>query len=130
MRDVGAAVLHTAHGRALRFWTSDGGAHWRGSGPRTGRAGAVSFADARTAWVVAQPPGSLRAAFNLVFRTSDAGRHWQTVKVGFDAASLTFDAVSASVAFAIPEVDGTNKILVTHDGGQTWRTIHAVLTKD
>ena len=112
------------------FWTSDGGAHWRGSSPRSNSTGAVSFADSRTAWFAAQPRGSLRAPFNRVFRTTDAGRHWQAVTLGFDARSLTFDAVSATVAFAIPEVDGTNKILVTHDGGRTWRTIHAVLTKD
>ena len=109
------------------FWTSDGGAHWRGSGLRTGRAGAVSFADARTAWVVAQPPGSLRAPFNLVFRTSDAGRHWQTVKVGFDAGNYTFDAVSATDAYALRTADVSSTIVVTRDGGRKWRTIHAVM---
>ena len=112
------------------FWTSDGGAHWRGSSPRTGRASAVSFADARTAWVAAQPPGSLRGPFNRLFRTSDAGRHWQTIRVGFDAGNYAFDAVSATVAYALRTADASNTIVVTRDGGRTWRTIHAVLTKD
>lgn len=109
------------------FWTSDGGAHWRGSGPRTGRTSNVSFADARTVWVAAEPPGNLRAPFNRLVRTSDAGRHWQTIRVGFDAGNYTLDAVSATVAYALRTADVSNTIVLTRDGGRTWHTIHAVM---
>ena len=111
------------------YWTSDGGATWRGSGPRSGRAGGrVSLAGAGTAWIAATPPGRIRGPFDRLFRTSDAGRHWQTLELPFDADGYQLDAVSASVAYAIRGVDGTSAIRVTRDGGRSWQTIHARLT--
>ena len=62
-----------------------------------------------------------------MFRTSDAGRHWQTVKVGFDAGNYTFDAVSATDAYALRTADVSSTIVVTRDGGRKWHTIHAVM---
>jgi hypothetical protein len=35
--------------------------------------------------VTAYPPGGIRGPFNRLFRTSDAGRRWQMVKLPFDA---------------------------------------------
>jgi photosystem II stability/assembly factor-like uncharacterized protein len=107
------------------FWTSDGGNHWRASGPSTGRASVVSFADARTAWIVANPPGRIRGPFDRLFRTDDAGRHWQTLKLPFDGAAYQLDAVSSTLAYAARYVGGGSSILRTQDAGRSW---HRILT--
>jgi photosystem II stability/assembly factor-like uncharacterized protein len=109
------------------YWTRDGGTHWRVSDPHAGRAtGPVSFADSRIAWVAANPPGGIRGPFNRLFRTSDAGRTWQMVKLPFDAEGYQLDALSATVAFALRAVDGSSSIRLTRDGGRSWQTIRAV----
>ena len=109
------------------YWTSDAGTHWRGTGLRAGRAaGPVSFAAADIAWVAATPPGRIRGPFKRLFRTSDAGRHWQTHELPFDAGGYQLEPVNATVAYALRAVGGSSSILVTTDGGRSWRTIHAV----
>lgn len=109
------------------FWTSDGGTHWRGSDPQAGRvAGPVSFAGARTAWLVTTSPGAIRGPFNRLFRTSDAGRRWQTLTLPFDADGYQLDALSPTVAYAFRTVNGNSSILRTHDGGRTWQAIRTV----
>jgi photosystem II stability/assembly factor-like uncharacterized protein len=109
------------------YWTSDGGTHWRAGNPHASRAtGAVSFADSRTAWFAANPSGGIRGPFNRLFRTSDAGRRWQTLKLPFDAEGYQLDAVSATVAYALRPVDGSSSIRLTRDGGRSWQTIRAV----
>ncbi len=55
------------------LWTHDAGTHWRGTDPPLGRAQQVSFADARSVWVTGQRRGNLRAPFDLLVRTDDAG---------------------------------------------------------
>ena len=108
------------------FWTNDGGRHWRASAPRAGRTSGVTFADARTVWVIAQRPGNLGARFDRLFLTTDTGRHWRTVKLPFDAEYYQLDALSATSAFAFRVTDQANTIVVTHDGGRTWRTVRPV----
>jgi photosystem II stability/assembly factor-like uncharacterized protein len=105
------------------LWTHDGGTHWRGSGPPLGRAETVSFVDARSVWITGQKPGNLRAPFDLVARTDDAGVHWRVTKLPFDAGNVGFDALSSTTAYAY----SSNVILVTRDGGRTWRRIHAAM---
>jgi photosystem II stability/assembly factor-like uncharacterized protein len=108
------------------FWTSDGGRHWRASDPHSGRASVVSFADSRTAWVLANRPGGIRGPFNRLFRTTDAGRHWQMLKLPFDGANYQLDAASATLAYAFRAVDGSSFILRTEDGGRSWQRIRTV----
>jgi photosystem II stability/assembly factor-like uncharacterized protein len=109
------------------FWTSDSGTHWRITDPHSGRAsGAVSFADSRTAWIAANPPGGIRGPFNRLFRTTDAGRHWQTLKLPFDAEGYQLDALSATVTYAFRSVNGNSSILLTRDGGRSWQTIRTL----
>ncbi len=106
------------------YWTSDGGEHWRASRPPAGRAsGAVSFADAGTAWLAANPPGGMRRRFNRLLRTSDAGRHWQTLTLPFNADGYELDALSATVAYAVRALPGRSSILRTQDGGRSWQKI-------
>ncbi|HEY8316680.1 MAG TPA: hypothetical protein VIG35_07435 [Gaiellaceae bacterium] len=111
----------------LRFyWTSDDGAHWRASDPHAGRASmAISLPDAGTAWVATTRPGTLRGPYNRLVRTSDAGRHWQTLTLPFDTANDRFDVVNATVAYAFDAVNRSSSIRVTHNGGRSWQTIHA-----
>lgn len=106
------------------YWTSDGGDRWRASEPPAGRAsGAVSYADARTAWLTAGPPGGTGRRFDRLYRTSDAGRRWQTVALPFDADGYQLDALGAAVAYAVRPYPGRSSILRTQDGGRSWRTI-------
>ncbi len=111
------------------YWTGDGGSHWRGSGPNADRAIAVSLADTRTAWVAAGRPGRLRGPFDRLFRTTDAGRHWQTSRLPFDADGYQLDAVSATLAYAFRPVDGGGSILRTEDGGRSWQKIRTVTAR-
>jgi hypothetical protein len=87
----------------------------------------VSFAGHRTVWVTGQEPGSLRAPFNRLFRSDDAGRHWRTIKLAFDASNYRLDAVSKSVAFAFRVADSSKVLVYTHDGGRTWKQIRSVV---
>lgn len=112
---------------ARAYWTQDGGTHWRPSAPAAGRiAGAISFADARTAWLAATQPGRIYGPFDRLFRTSDAGRHWQALKLPFDAEGYELDALNANAAYALRFVDGSSSIRRTKDGGRTWQTVRAV----
>jgi photosystem II stability/assembly factor-like uncharacterized protein len=108
------------------YWTDDAGDHWRASVPPAGRASSIGFTDARTAWVVATPPGRIRPPFDRLARTSDGGGHWQAVKLPFDAEYYRLDAVSATLAYAFDYADGGSSILRTEDGGRTWQKISAV----
>jgi photosystem II stability/assembly factor-like uncharacterized protein len=89
----------------------------------------VSLADARTAWVAATPPGRIRGPFDRLSRTTDAGHHWQTSKLPFDAEGYQLDAVSATIAYAFRTVDGSSSILRTEDGGRSWQTIRTIAGK-
>jgi photosystem II stability/assembly factor-like uncharacterized protein len=109
------------------LWTHDGGIHWRGSDPPGGRVDDVSFADARNVWIIAQKRGNLRSPFDLLLRTDDAGGHWQTIKLPFDAADYRLDALSSTDAYGFKVTPTSNTIIVTRDGGRTWQTIHATL---
>lgn len=109
----------------LRFyWTGDGGSHWRVSDPHAGRASmAISLPAARTAWVATTRPGRIRGPFNRLFRTSDAGRRWQTLTLPFDTSDDQFDVVNATLAYAFDAVNGSSTIRMTRDGGRSWQSI-------
>jgi photosystem II stability/assembly factor-like uncharacterized protein len=109
------------------LWTNDAGDSWRGSDPSVGRAVDVSFADARNVWITGQRKGDLRAPFNLLLRTDDAGAHWQTIRLPFDAGGYRLDALSATAAYGFRIADRANVIVFTRDGGRTWHTIHAAM---
>lgn len=108
------------------YWTSDGGEHWRGSGPAVGRTNRIAFSGPRRVWLTGQQPGNLRAPFDRLFRTTDAGATWQTTKLDFDASNYLLDPISGTTAFAAGSSDDATSILVTHDGGRSWTTIPTV----
>jgi photosystem II stability/assembly factor-like uncharacterized protein len=109
------------------YWTSDGGAHWKGSSPPAGRTNRIAFTDEKTVWLTAQAPGNLRTPFDHLVRTTDAGATWQTTKLRFDASNYLLDPISATTAFAAPADYLTHAILVTRDGGRSWRKVATLL---
>jgi photosystem II stability/assembly factor-like uncharacterized protein len=111
------------------LWTHDGGTHWAGSSPRVGRAGRPVVVDARNVWVAAQAPGSLRAPFNRLYHTGDAGGRWAVTRLPFNAQNFQLDPLSSQTMFALDIVLGTGSIAVTHDGGRQWQTIKPVLVR-
>jgi photosystem II stability/assembly factor-like uncharacterized protein len=109
------------------LWTRDRGIHWRGSDPPGGRVEDVSFADMQSVWIIAQKRGDLRSPFDLLLRTDDEGAHWLSIKLPFDAGDYRLDALSATAAYGFKVTPTSNTIIVTRNGGRTWRTIHATL---
>jgi photosystem II stability/assembly factor-like uncharacterized protein len=108
------------------FWTGDGGRHWRpGTPPQLGRVAQVSFADARSVWITEHEHARPSSPVDILLRTRDAGAHWQSTKLAFNADGYRFDALSAVTAYGIRPDLSSNTLIVTHDGGRTWQTIRA-----
>jgi photosystem II stability/assembly factor-like uncharacterized protein len=128
-RRVGALALYgfAANGNgkpfAQIFWTSDAGNHWRGSGPTAGRVMPPVIVSPRVVWLVSQLPGNLRAPFDQLWRTADSGASWIPTKLPFDGQAYQLDPLSARTAFALSATSSTRSILLTKDGGRTWRAI-------
>jgi photosystem II stability/assembly factor-like uncharacterized protein len=113
---------------ARLFWTHDGGEHWKNSATlSTGRVEQVSVANAHDVWITSTPRGHLRTPFNRLIRTADGGLHWQATNLPFDAGNYRLDALSKRTAFGVEVAAVSNTVVVTHDGGRTWTTIHARL---
>ena len=99
-------------------------------------AGAVSFTpstwvlDAEHAWTLRAGPGShtggqADAVSLLVYRTSDAGRTWQSAALpgNFAGAQLSLLFASASDGYLVTialGTDGRTTVFRTFDGGATW----------
>jgi photosystem II stability/assembly factor-like uncharacterized protein len=111
------------------LWTHDGGTHWYGSSPRIGRASRPAVVDATNIWVAGQAPGTLRAPFNRLYHTEDAGAHWVVTRLPFNAQNYQLDPLNSQTIFALEIVLGTRSIAVTRDGGRNWQTIKPVLVR-
>jgi photosystem II stability/assembly factor-like uncharacterized protein len=121
-----AGALETTRFRPLArvYWTSDGGLHWRSSSAPWGRPSlAVAVAPSGVAWLVTSPHGTIKPPYNRLFRTSDAGRTWQTETLPFDAEYDRLDLLDATHAFAYTGATASATILRTDDGGRTWRRV-------
>jgi photosystem II stability/assembly factor-like uncharacterized protein len=110
------------------LWTRDGGTHWIGSSPHIGRVSRPVVVDATTVWVAGQPPGSLRAPFNRLYHTEDAGARWAITRLPFDAQNYQLDPLNRHTIFALETLLGTRSIAVSHDGAHSWQTITPHLT--
>jgi photosystem II stability/assembly factor-like uncharacterized protein len=110
------------------LWTYDGGRSWRGHVPQLGRVEQVSFANARSVWVTVQKQTTPASPVALLLRTDDAGADWRTIRLSFNADDYRFDALSATTAFGFKVGIYSNTLVVSHDGGRSWQTIHASLT--
>lgn len=123
-RDVGFASVDPD----LSFWatqllrTDDGGRHWRVL--RTGLTG-FQFLDARHGYATG-PEGRE----SCVFATDDGGRTWRVLASSCRSFQLmTVDFLDARTGFAAGgtpyyvAIHPTQAVLVTHDGGRSWRTL-------
>ena len=107
------------------YWTADGGDHWRGSRPTRGRTSPVDVVSRKVVWLfgrlAADPP-----SFPRLFRTTDAGRTWQSLHVPMAvSANDELDAVDATLGYAASGA----RLWRTTDGGHRWTTIHAVIAQ-
>jgi photosystem II stability/assembly factor-like uncharacterized protein len=105
------------------YWTKDGGDHWRGSDPSTGRTGLVDVVNENVVWMFGRLSGDA-PRFPRLFRTTDAGASWHSVHVpvAVDAGDA-LDGVSSKLGFAT----AGSVIWRTNDGGRRWTAIHAVI---
>lgn len=113
----------------LSYTTNDGGATWT--------LGATIPAGLLTAGFSSPDSGLLFSPDGKAWSTSDGGRNWTQVPLSTNLSTsiaagdvvLSVDAVTPTDAWMIltklsPEsaVDNVATLLVTHDGGKTWRT--------
>lgn len=106
------------------YWTSDGGLHWRVTSPPVGRVGqTVSVAGPRIAWLTGTAPGTVRARFDRLLVTTDAGRTWRSMRLPFDGQAYRLDALDGHVAYAVGGLLPGPALRRTVDGGRTWRTL-------
>ena len=130
LRGVSAASEHVVwasgeKGTVLR--TADGGATW--TKLTVPDAAALDFRDVdavsdSTAYLLSIGKG----AASRIFKTTDAGAHWQTQFTNEDPGAF-YDAMTfwdARRGLAISDsVDGSFVILTTRDGGATWTRVPA-----
>ena len=117
---AGWAVL-TSYGPSFGmqvFRTADGARHWRRIyvGPGVAGTPGIHFVDGAHGFI-----WSVVSAFTM-FRTSDAGNHWQEMSFPKPPASATFaDATHGwflSFASVVPNL--TLELFATDDGGASW----------
>lgn len=106
------------------FWTTDGGFHWHGSNPHSGRSGAVDVVSSNMVWLFGRLSPDATGGFPRLFRTTDHGRSWHSLPVPVKVADDDqLDAVDATLGFA-----AAGPVLWrTGDGGRHWPAIHPVI---
>jgi photosystem II stability/assembly factor-like uncharacterized protein len=114
-------------GVSVLLSTSDGGSTWRAlPPPGTGYLLLVDFVDAANLWALVTPPGwnkTSSAGFEL-YRSTNGGEVWTLVRPDVPASwppgYLHF--VDGKHGFEA-DVNGAKELLVTVDGGLSWRVI-------
>lgn len=108
---------------ARAYWSRDGGNHWRGSDPSSGRTGPMDVLRPKVVWLFGRLAGD-SPRFPRLFRTTDEGRSWSSVHVPVTVSAYgTPDAVGARLGFA---ASGAS-MWRTSDGGRRWTAIHGVI---
>jgi photosystem II stability/assembly factor-like uncharacterized protein len=107
------------------YWTTDGGNHWRGSDPSSGRTGLVDVVSKKVVWLFGRLSG-IAPSFPRLFRTTDGGRRWSSLRVPRRVGSYgTPDGVDATLGFATTGA----VIWRTGDAGRHWTAIHAAIAR-
>lgn len=104
------------------YWTTDGGEHWRGSDPTSGRTGMIDVVSPRVVWLFGRLSGDA-PRFPRIFRTADAGHRWSSLRLPATVPDNSLDAVNARLGFVASKA----VIWRTTDGGHHWTTVHAVI---
>ena len=102
------------------YRTTDGGGRWQaapapGHDAAAGAMDSISFVDAHHGWLVQQMP---TAPISALYRTSDAGAHWQPV----DRRLPQVAPVVPDLATGLWQGGGafSDRLLHSTDGGQSW----------
>ena len=124
---VNANVVWVSGTRGRFGRSSDGGRTWTvdtvpGASALDFRA--VHALDARTAWVMSA--GEAEQGRARIYKTSDGGKSW-TLAYGTEQKGVFLDAIAFwdarhGIAMSDP-VDGRLFLLLTDDGGRTWRRV-------
>ena len=107
-RAVVGASCRTGEGGgrvSLLFSTDDSGSTWKSLAYPGGD---LLFIDSQTGWAVD----------HNIYRTTDAGEHWEKVKTVSWSGQFSF--ISPSLGWAVAHGDGTEALVRTLDGGSTW----------
>ena len=101
------------------FRTTDGGKTWHEGASIAGQSPELFFIDQNHGWLLLPTPGTTSAR---LYSTDDAGVHWNFTSsapwtegpTSFAPSRITFSSLSTGW------ISGGN-LMVTHDGGVTWR---------
>ena len=123
---VDSSVVWISGHRATVVRTTDGGRTWTVR-PVPGAPDSLQFRDihaldARTAWILAAGPGDM----SRIYRTDDGGASWSLQWTNPEPAGFydCFDFWDANRGVAYGDaVDGELRVLVTDDGGRSWRFV-------
>ncbi len=125
--DDGVVWASGARGTVVR--TVDGGTTWAAVPVTTAGADTLQFRDvvaldAETAWALSIGPG----ASSTIVKTTSGGARWRTVFVNDEPEGfydcLSFWDARRGLAYG-DSVDGGLRVLLTDDGGETWRRVPA-----
>ena len=113
----------------LLLTTPDGGLTWRRIRGRGGffwdECGSLAVDGAGALWA-AMGTQSMSGEFDRLLRSVDGGHHWRKVDLGWDYNVWDVDAQGTRIAAAGPADEGsgygTSRVVLSDDGGRTWRT--------
>lgn len=128
---VGSRCLKTC---TAGVWsTTDGGVSWREALLGSIRPDQTTFVDGDHGWLTATSPSNcFRSAgcSNQLLATADGGRTWRVVSASTTRQLSQVSFLDARTGFAVSRPDGDcgdvrgcGRLVVTHDGGATWRVV-------